>query len=64
MGTWDRRIPRWAGVARFIGVQPGLSGTPGIALYNLVISIPGHPAGSTVSAATLERWDAEGRPKY
>lgn len=39
--------------AFFVGWQPVPRGRP-FALYNLTRAIPGHPAGSTVSALTLE----------
>jgi hypothetical protein len=39
--------------AHFIGRQSGCGFAPDIDLYNLDRDIPGHPAGSTVSADTL-----------
>lgn len=45
--------------ARFLGVQEPVPGAPAwakpVRLYNLLRDIPGHPAGSTVSAATLKQ---------
>lgn len=43
-------------VAVFLGIQrSGVPGIPDLALYNLTRQVGHHPAGSTVSAATLER---------
>lgn len=38
----------------FIGVQEGYGVRPDFALYNLFVDLPGHPRGSTVTAATLQ----------
>ncbi len=35
------------------GYQPGFDDVPGFDLYNLLVDIPGHCAGSTVTAKTL-----------
>lgn len=40
-------------VAVFHGWQQGYGVRPDFALYTLTRDIPGHPAGSTVSARTL-----------
>lgn len=40
--------------AVFLGIQSGFGFSPDFALYNLTADIDGHPAGSTVSAETLE----------
>ncbi|MFA6959912.1 MAG: hypothetical protein WC205_04070 [Opitutaceae bacterium] len=43
-------------VAVFLGIQQsGVPGIPDLPLYNLTRQVGHHPAGSTVSAATLER---------
>ena len=43
--------------AKYIGTQhwPAGSSYPSLPLYNLLVSIPGHPIGSTVSLQTLNR---------
>lgn len=38
---------------KYIGVQPGWGKHPSLPLYNLLVDIPGHPVGSTVSLQTL-----------
>jgi hypothetical protein len=40
---------------KFIGIQHGPAGCryPSLLLYNLLVEIPGHPVGSTVSLQTL-----------
>jgi hypothetical protein len=40
--------------ARFLGWQPRPSGRAPVELWNLVVAIPGHPAGSTVTRETIE----------
>jgi len=42
---------------KFIGEQLGPAGCryPSLLLYNLLVDIPGHPVGSTVSLQTLNR---------
>ncbi len=39
----------------FIGVQDCGGIVPDFALYNLLVDVPGHPAGSTVSEDTLRK---------
>lgn len=39
----------------WIGFQDGYGVFPGFDLYNLLVAIPGHPVGSTVTAATLRK---------
>lgn len=43
--------------AKYVGVQtwPSPCRYPSLLLYNLLMDIPGHPAGSTVSLQTLMR---------
>ena len=43
--------------ATYIGTQhwPAGSNYPSLPLYNLLVDIPGHPVGSTVSLQTLQR---------
>ena len=43
--------------AQYIGTQEWPAGTrnPSLPLYNLLVDIPGHPVGSTVSLQTLNR---------
>ena len=41
--------------ATYIGIQPGYGRHPSLLLYNLLMDIPGHPMGSTVSLQTLMR---------
>ena len=43
--------------AKYIGTQhwPAGSSYPSLPLYNLLVDIPGHPVGSTVSLQTLNR---------
>lgn len=43
--------------ATYIGTQHWPAGTryPSLPLYNLLVAIPGHPVGSTVSLQTLQR---------
>ena len=43
--------------ATYIGTQHWPAGTryPSLPLYNLLVAIPGHPVGSTVSLQTLNR---------
>ena len=43
--------------AKYIGTQhwPTGSSYPSLPLYNLLVDIPGHPVGSTVSLQTLNR---------
>lgn len=41
--------------ATFLGVQPGILQLPDVELYVLTAAVGHHPAGSTVSRATLER---------
>lgn len=43
--------------ATYIGTQQWPAGTryPSLPLYNLLVAIPGHPVGSTVSLYTLWR---------
>ena len=43
--------------ATYIGTQhwPAGSRFPSLPLYNLLVDIPGHPVGSTVSLQTLQR---------
>ena len=42
---------------KYIGTQhwPAGSRYPSLPLYNLLVAIPGHPVGSTVSLQTLQR---------
>jgi hypothetical protein len=40
--------------AIYLGLQPGISHLPPIELYNLLVPVGRHPAGSTVSRKTLE----------
>ena len=42
---------------KYIGTQHWPAGTryPSLPLYNLLVAIPGHPVGSTVSLQTLQR---------
>lgn len=47
--------PSFPGLATVLGFQEGGAGG-GFWLVNLVRDIPGHPAGSTVAAATVERY--------
>lgn len=42
--------------ATYCGFQEGYKHLPGFHLYNLVDEIPGHPACSTVTQATIERY--------
>lgn len=43
--------------AKYIGTQHWPTGSrhPSLPLYNLLVDIPGHPVGSTVSLQTLQR---------
>ena len=43
--------------ATYIGTQhwPAGSSYPSLPLYNLLVEIPGHPVGSTVSLQTLQQ---------
>ena len=43
--------------ATYIGTQTWPAGTPypSLPLYNLLVDIPGHPVGSTVSLQTLNK---------
>lgn len=41
--------------ATYHSFQPGFEDIPGFHQYNLIRAIPGHPVGSTVSEATLDR---------
>lgn len=58
-----QRARRFNGVAKYLGYQQGVRGGEGVPLYNLLIDIPGHPKGSTVSRRTLEQWEANGRQR-
>lgn len=54
------RAPEFIGLAVLCGFQPApadFAPAPGgFWLYNLIRSIPGHPAGSTVAESTLRRY--------
>jgi hypothetical protein len=41
--------------AIYIGTMPGHAQVPPLDLYNLLVPVGEHPAGSTVSRGTLER---------
>lgn len=51
-----RRERKYARLATYLGYQQGVIGAPGFTLWTLRQDIPGHPAGSTVSGETLERY--------
>lgn len=38
---------------RFVGIQKGFMEIPDTELYDLLMDVPGHPAGSTVAKETL-----------
>lgn len=42
--------------AFYVGIQPGYQNLPPIELYTLVAPVGEHPAGSTVSRQTLEKY--------
>lgn len=42
--------------ATYIGSMPGFAHLPAIELYNLLVPVGEHPAGSTVSRNTLEKY--------
>lgn len=45
--------------AVYLGTQPGFNDVPPVELFNLLIKVGNHPAGSTVSGKTLEHFGYE-----
>lgn len=56
MASWLlNKNPLPVAPATYVGMQPGFRHIAPVELYNLTLPIGIHPAGSTVSRATLER---------